>query len=77
MGKARKNKGALKSRDDPIGLDSAIRDLENGLNKELIECKDSSIINNIIDQLQSGTFKFEYKSNRYNTIQCVYSKSRR
>ena len=55
MGKSRKSRKVLRSRDDPVGLDSAILELENGLDKEFEKCGDNSIMHNIMAQLQSGT----------------------
>jgi len=53
MGKTRKSRKVLKARDDPVGLDSAIAELENGMDKEFGVAGDESIIENIIDQLKS------------------------
>jgi len=53
MGKSRKSRKVLRSRDDPVGLDSAILELENGLDKEFEKCGDNSIMHNIMAQLQS------------------------
>ena len=48
-----KSRKVFKSRDDPVGLDSAIEELENGMEKEFGQPEDGSIIENIMDQLQS------------------------
>ena len=53
MGKTRKNRN-IKSRDDPIGLDSAIRELENGMNENFGSPAGGSVVNNIMEQLESG-----------------------
>jgi len=53
MGKTRKSRKVLKARDDPVGLDSAIAELENGMDKEFGVAGDESIIENIIEQLKS------------------------
>jgi len=53
MGKTRKLRKVLKSRDDPVGLDSAIEELENGMEREFGQAGDGSIVQNIMDQLQS------------------------
>ena len=55
MGKSRKPRKGLTSRDDPVGLDSAILELEKGLDLEFEASGASSIVENIIAQLQSGT----------------------
>lgn len=52
MGKTRKNRN-IKSRDDPIGLDSAIRELENGMNENFGSPAGGSVVNNIMEQLES------------------------
>ena len=54
MGKTRKSRKVLKARDDPVGLDSAIAELENGMDKEFGVAGDESVIENIIEQLKSG-----------------------
>ena len=48
-----KSRKVFKSRDDPVGLDSAIEELENGLEKEFDQPGDGSIVQYIMDQLQS------------------------
>eukprot|EP00092_Neocalanus_flemingeri_P019706 GFUD01021342.1.p1 GENE.GFUD01021342.1~~GFUD01021342.1.p1 ORF type:complete len:636 (-),score=251.17 GFUD01021342.1:183-2090(-) len=53
MGKSRKSRKVLKSRDDPVGLDAAILELENGMEKEVDNCGDNSIMHKIMAQLQS------------------------
>jgi len=53
MGKTRKSRKAFKARDDPVGLDSAIAELEDGMEKEFGVAGDESIIENIIEQLKS------------------------
>jgi len=53
MGKTRKSRKAFKARDDPVGLDSAIAELENGMEREFGVTGDESIIENIIEQLKS------------------------
>ena len=55
MGKTRKSRKVYKARDDPVGLDSAIEELENGMDKEFGKSGEDSILLNIIEQLQSGT----------------------
>jgi len=54
MGKSRKPRKGLTSRDDPVGLDSAILELEKGLDLEFEASGASSIVENIIAQLQSA-----------------------
>jgi len=53
MGKTRKSRKVYKARDDPVGLDSAIEELENGMDKEFGKSGEDSILLNIIEQLQS------------------------
>ena len=55
MGKTRKSRKVFKSRDDPVGLDSAIKELENGMEREFGQAGGGNIVQNIMDQLQSGT----------------------
>jgi hypothetical protein len=55
MGKTRKSRKGYKPRDDPVGLDSAIEELENGMDREFGQLGSGSIVQNIMDQLQSGT----------------------
>jgi len=53
MGKSKKARKGLTSRDDPVGLDSAILELEKGLDLEFGSKGASSMVENILAQLQS------------------------
>ena len=53
--RSRKSRKVFNSRADPVGLDSVIEVVEDGLEREFGQARDDSIVQNIMDQLWSVT----------------------